>query len=625
MKSLLVAAVFLIQVSVLSAQSPGAVSGNLRLWLKADDNALEANGTTAEDGETVADWDDNSTIDNDASNGTDSRRPLFQTNIINGNPALEFNGTKYLDTEAVSGIGATQSFSVFVVFKQNSFVPGGNDALGTFIIDRPTATNNLTTFKIINTDKYFYQRRDDAGNNLSGPISATPANTTSFIIANYYRNTGTTREGIFLDGRQDIDQAGIVGNITGPVVRIGNHATNVDTGGLNGYFAEMIVYNTNLTTANRRRVESYLAIKYGITLTSTVDYVRSDGTVIYPSTNASHSGYVNDIAGIGQDNGSELNQEDSRSQNANSVVRVYNPDDLDDGNFLVWGSNGGSLTTPNTTDVGGIIDRRLSRVWRVAETGEAGDVTIAFDLSAVPGAKVQADLRLMIDTDGVFSAGANYYTGTLSGSTFTVSGVDLDDDNYFTIGTANAASTPLPIELTEFDITYESPVVVTTWKTASELNNEFFTVERAGTDLIFDEIGTKPGAGTSKIPHSYSMIDSNPYEGVSYYRIKQTDFDGTSTYSDTKYIYIEETEKKFAVFPNPNDGKELRFTWGRSKFNLDHVQIINHLGESVEYSDVKVNDLKEYSLPLRQRLAPGIYIVKIHYNGKEEFIKLMVR
>jgi hypothetical protein len=136
-------------------------------------------------------------------------------------------------------------------------------------------------------------------------------------------------------------------------------------------------------------------------------------------------------------------------------------------------------------------------------TDGVGTVSIDFDLSAVPGAKVAADLRLMIDTDGVFSAGATYTTGTLSGSIFTVTGVDFTTGDYFTIGTVNAATTPLPIELTEFNVAYESPAVVATWKTASELNNDFFTVERAGTDLIFGEIGIKPGAGTSKIPRAY--------------------------------------------------------------------------------------------------------------------------
>lgn len=625
MKILILVAFLLTGSSLLFGHSPGGVDdSDLMLWLKADAGVREDNGSAAEANDAVEQWRDNSPNDNDAENATAARQPIYRTNIINGNPALEFNSTKYLDTEDDSGIGDDESFIIFLVFKQNSFVSGGNDASGTFIIDRPTATNNLTSFKIINTDKYFYQRREDDGDNLGGPVSVTPANTSSFVITNYYRNTSSDREGIYLNGAQDIDQACTNGDITGPRLRIGNHATNVNTGGLNGYFAETIVFDGNLSNGERRRIESYLAIKYGITLSSSINYVRSDGTTIYPST-GSHASYVADIAGIGQDDDSDLDQDDSQSQNANSVVRVNNPDDLDDGNFLVWGSNGGSLTTPNTTDVGGVIDRRLSRVWRAAETGEVGDVTMAFDLSAVPGPKLQADLRLMIDGDGVFSTGASYYTGTLSGSTFTITGVDLDDDDYFTIGTVNATTTPLPIELTEFNVSYENPVVVASWQTASELNNDYFTLERAGDDLTFGEVGTKAGAGTSKIPLNYSMIDSHPYEGRSYYRLKQTDFDGTISYSGTKLMFIKETEKKLAIYPNPNNGKNLKLTWGNAKFNLNHIEVINQQGKSIEFFDFEGEDLREYSHELKQRLSPGLYVVRVHYNGKGESIKLMVQ
>lgn len=630
MRTLLLTAILLIYVTDLVAQSPGGVSGNLRLWLKANTNALEENGTTAEEGETVEVWDDNSPDDNDAVNGTTTRRPIFRTNIINGNPALEFNATKYLDTETVSGIGPTESFTIFLVFKQNSFVGGGNDATGTFIIDRPTATNNLTTFKIINTDKYFYQRRDNSGNNLSGPISVTPANTSSFVIANFYRNTTTTREGIYLDGRQDIDQAGIGGNITGPVVRIGNHATNVDDGGLNGYFAEMIAYNTDLSTGNRQRVETYLAVKYGITLNSSMDYIRRDGTIIYPST-GSHSGFVSDIAGIGRDdansaNSSALLQSASQSQNANSVVRIFNASSLSNNDFLVWGSNNGSLTVPSTSDLPAGILRKLSRIWRVAETGNVGSISISVDLSAVPGSKTAADLRLLVDANGIFAPDATQYTvSSSSGSVFTFDNVAIADDYYFTIGTVNASSTPLPIELSDFRVSYENPVVTSSWQTASELNNDYFTLERAGNDLVFEEIGREPGAGTSQIPHSYSMIDLYPYDGVSYYRLKQTDIDGTSTYSDTKYMFIEETKKQLALFPNPNPGKQIEVAFGNTKFNLNHIAVINQQGRIIETSYINRKDLKQYSVELKQKLPPGLYMVRVHYNGKDEFVKLMVQ
>lgn len=632
MQRILLLTVLLSQVSIIYGQSPGGVSGSLLFWVKADAGTFEDNGSnTAEDGDGVWVWDDNSSTDNDAQNATSGTRPIYRTNIINGNPALEFDGTKFLDSETSSGIGDTESFYMFLVFKQDSYQTNGGtlDGNGTFIIDRPTATFNLTSFKVVNTDKYFYQRREDDNSDLGGPVSLTPVNTSSFVITDYYRNRisgASSREGIYLNGALEVDQAGPTGNIPGPPIRIGRHATNL-TGGLDGYFAEMVVYNTNLSSANRQRIESYLAVKYGITLDAGMDYVRSDGTVIYPST-GSHASYVTDIAGIGRDDNADLNQTTSTSQNTNSIVTVSNASLLGDEEFLLWGSNNGSLTTPNTVDVdGSIVERRLSRVWMVAETGNVGTVTMAFDLSAVPGAKVQADLRLLVDRDGDGFADNDRTprTGTLAGNIFTVTNVNIADGDYFTIGTVNAVTTPLPVELTEFNVTYENPIVVASWQTASELNNDFFTLERAGEDLLFDEIGIKPGAGTSKIPHAYSIIDSSPYEGRSYYRLKQTDFDGTVSYSDTKYMLIKESEKKISIFPNPSEGKEIRVRWGNSKFNLDHIEIINQQGQTIEVNPVDKENQQEYEIELKQRLSPGFYIVKVYYNGKEEFAKFIVR
>src|SRR5690606_24890937 len=112
-----------------------------------------------------------------------------------------------------------------------------------------------------------------------------------------------------------------------------------------------------------------------------------------------------------------------------------------------------------------------------------------------------------------------------------------------------------------------------------------------GEDLVFDDVGRLPGAGTSKMPHSNSMIDQYPYEGISYYRLKQTDFDGSSTYSDTKYMFIKETKKQLTVFPNPNQGKQIEIVLGNSNFSLSHIAVINQQGREIETSYIKRKDL----------------------------------
>jgi hypothetical protein len=618
-------------------QSPGGVSTNLLWWLKANTGVYVDNGVTpAVNGQTVQFWRDQSTLANHATTTVAANRPTYVTNFINGNPALRFTLDHFLDAGSVSGIGGTQSFYIFLVFNQLSHSPGTPTSnTGTFILDRPFDTNNLAGFKVVNTNKYCYQRRDDSRLNVGGPVTATPITTGAFVITDYFRNyvsAASSTEGIYLNGRLDISQAGPTTSITGPPIRIGRHATGTNLG-LNGYFSEIAVYNANLTLAQRLRIESYLALKYGITLdqTTPTDYVRSTGAVIYPAA-TTNSGFAADVAGVGRDNavtGSGLYQTASQSQNANSIlsISILNPAlTLANNEFLVWGSNNASLNSTNSSDVNGFtIKQRLSRVWRASESG--GDVglnTVSFDLSTFTGPLNGSDLRVLVDSDGIFAASAFAYPGTLSGSTFTAT-INLTNGDFFTLATANAITTPLPVTLENFTVAHENPVVVASWKTATELNNSHFTLERGGTDLSFGDVARVAGAGTSNIPHTYSALDTNPFEGRSYYRLKQTDFDGKIAYLGMQTVFIEPSEKKLSVFPNPADGaKPWKLKYSNDIFQLDRVEIMDEQGRLLDVIIPENKKAKEFAIQPRRPLTPGLYVLNVHYNNKQEFVKLVV-
>ena len=210
-----------------------------------------------------------------------------------------------------------------------------------------------------------------------------------------------------------------------------------------GKIGEVIVYNSVLSAADRNKVESYLAIKYGLTLDQTVatDYVITDGTVIWnATTNSTHN---NDIAGIGQDDDTELIQPQSQSVNTDYMVTIGNGSDITNMEFLVWGNDDGSLSIISTEIPGAGLpaetDGRLEREWRVDETGDVGTVDISFDLSkqtTFSRDNPVADYALLIDDDGDFSNGGTtiYTTGAaLSGGILSFTGVDFTDGYYFTI------------------------------------------------------------------------------------------------------------------------------------------------------------------------------------------------
>jgi hypothetical protein len=611
--------------------APGGVSSNLVWWLKADAGVINGTPAFAADGDAVSIWMNQASSPNDAANTDPATRPIYRTNVINGYPALQFDGTRFLDASNSMGIGGNQSFIIFMVLKINSYVPGAtNDGEGTFIIDRSEVTNNLASFKIVNTDKYFYQRRQDDGSNLGGPVSVTPVNTQDFVLIEYFRDLsgGNSTEGIYLNGRLDVTTSGPTGSIEAPNLRIGRHATNTLPVGLNGYFAEIVAYNTNLGDQARQRVESYLALKYGITLDPSVDYLRSGGSIIYPSTNSSHSGYVHDIAGIGRDSNSGLYQFASRSQNAGNMIYVSNPSDLEDNEFFIWGHNNVDLSSVNDTDVGGGVQRRLNRVWRVKETGgdgNVGSISITVDLSQTDDPnKDPADLRLLVDSDGNFVNATQYSVSSYSGDLFTFDNININTDNYFTIGTVNKVNTPLPVELTSFDVIYEPPVVVATWETASETNNDYFTLERAGEDMNFYELLRQPGAGTSTVPRTYTAIDPHPFGGRSYYRLKQTDYDGKSTYSAIRRIDIDETSNELVLSPNPNNGRDLDFSMNNALFQLQEVEVISSQGVTLEHISIDAPSMNRHSVHLQSALPSGFYLVRTKYNGKWKAFRVVV-
>jgi len=132
--------------------------------------------------------------------------------------------------------------------------------------------------------------------------------------------------------------------------------------------------------------------------------------------------------------------------------------------------------------------------------------------------------------------------------------------NNFYIGSVDAVNSSLPIELVDFKAEPARDHVAITWKTASELNNDFFTLERSATGIAFTEITRINGSGTTTQSHSYGFDDMSPLDGTSYYRLMQTDFGGKSTYSRIVAVnVVTPLSPQVTVFPNPSARNEINF------------------------------------------------------------------
>lgn len=182
---------------------------------------------------------------------------------------------------------------------------------------------------------------------------------------------------------------------------------------LNGQIAEIVTYPRSLNTGERTKIESYLGLKYGISLDPSVNSYRSSSNTIYWNRTT----HWNDVFGIGQDDGSGLTQSSSNSINTGSGdgtgqagkgnIVISNPASMNNNEFLMVGHDGGTLddqTADMPTSLQNMCLSRIAREWKVQRTGDVGSVTLTFDfngltLSGALGTDA-TQFGILIDTDG---------------------------------------------------------------------------------------------------------------------------------------------------------------------------------------------------------------------------------
>ncbi|MFC5271262.1 T9SS type A sorting domain-containing protein [Adhaeribacter terreus] len=181
---------------------------------------------------------------------------------------------------------------------------------------------------------------------------------------------------------------------------------------------------------------------------------------------------------------------------------------------------------------------------------------------------------------------------------------------------------PLPVELVSFAAKRTENGIVCSWKTAQELNNNFFTVERSADGLEFIEAGTVKGKGTTSQPSSYSFTELNAPASLTYYRLKQTDFDGTVSYS--KIVSVASANKTtiaFELYPNPSAGRAVLQTPAELT-TLAKVSILNAQGQLVKEQNVTATELRKgFAIDLAQEPA-GIYTIRIVAENKATFLRM---
>lgn len=188
------------------------------------------------------------------------------------------------------------------------------------------------------------------------------------------------------------------------------------------------------------------------------------------------------------------------------------------------------------------------------------------------------------------------------------------------------ANPPLPIELLDFGAEPENGKINLFWHTATETNSHYFTVERSKNGVDFEEVSHVNGANNSLDIKRYDAIDENPYSGVSYYRLKQTDYSKKFKYFDMVSVENLNTESYLTnIHPNPA-ANDISFDFQSFDENELNIDIIDITGRSV-ISDHKHINSGTNSIKLSlEGLQNGIYFLKVispttGYSSTNKIIK----
>lgn len=480
-------------------KGPGGITNHLDLWLKAD----KLNGTTyGTNGANVSKWVDNAK-GHDAEVVVAGQEPVYRNHAVenfNFNPTIEFendNNTSGSDMtylgarDEMKGTGGFNSNDMFIVLMPDPTITPSMVPLDTFTSTDPngdTFSEDVTGFGYGGYTARFQNERltycigtTNGPNNGFGHASKTASiNFNQISIVNFRHNSSNDGMQLFLNANNigtDTSDPSDFDAINNGRYFLGR--SQYWDGSFDGRIAEVITFNSRKSDGNltqeHNRIQSYLAIKYGITLGvngTTQDYVDSAGVVIWDQS--ANTGYNYNIAGIGRDDASELYQKQSKSVNTlmdaigpnqgiltigltdifntNSENIANNSTTFDrDKQYLVWGDNGADLNaTASTISVNmsagispalttNVSFTAMQRVWKVVENRNGGDiptVKISIPQNAIRNISPPGSYYMFISDSGVFDPTADYRLMQSDGNGNLTTEYDFDDTKFITFGYA---------------------------------------------------------------------------------------------------------------------------------------------------------------------------------------------
>ncbi|CAN5450372.1 hypothetical protein BH09BAC3_BH09BAC3_14590 [soil metagenome] len=605
MKKCLAFPLFFVCHLLFSQSGPGGVgiTSNNPLWLKADAGTSTIVNNTA-----VGAWNDQSGNSNHATQGAAALRPLYRTSFINGMPTIQFDNDASANADQLvigdnNNLDATPGLTIFSVSQPNNL----NGVARAIISKRQGPDNNESYMLFYFSGDKLSVDLDGTGNRFA--TATTFVNNSNYLIGMVYDGSQVAASRVRMYVNETFDNAA---PRTESSAAIPIYLSNVNIGLLNdldarpfgGHIAEIIVYSKALAASERLIVSNYLSAKYNIALLAASD--------LYAGDNAGNGNYDFEVGGIGND---ATGSNTSASSAVTGGLGISQAGGFASGDYLIYGHAVGANIN-SSTDVGGMTgtdNSRWSRIWYFDATyaGVGRTINLTFDgsdsgLNLTPNTTLASNYVLLYRATQAGNWTEVMTASSFSGDRITFGGLINAADGYYTIGTRDNTGSPLPIQLVEFSGKQGEKGVDLSWKTATEKSNDFFTIERSSDGKIFTELEQIPGAGNSTQELNYAATDRAPFVGVSYYRLKQTDYNKSYTYS--KIISVLTTESPVSVKLYPNPATNTLSVKSSGDVGQIGLRIFNSQGQSIRFESY----LENGTIVINTRdMHRGLYLVYV--------------
>ncbi len=379
--------------------------------------------------------------------------------------------------------------------------------------------------------------------------------------------------------------------------------------------SEVIIFPTDLSVTRRTLLETNQAAYSAVSISN---------SKYTPPTATTYNRFV---AGVGRESATDSVSGTRSTVGMGFVIGQAAGDFLkDNGDYLTIGINcpvGAALSTANLPAT---VVQRWSNDWYLNKTdvgANNGTITIYFDfgeygMPGMPGTASNYVLLARNSPAATFSIVAGTTKSVVNDRVqFAVDAANIPTNSYYTIATTNSVASTLPIELLAFDATCSADRVNVNWTVASQINNAYFTIERTLDGVRFETLGQIKGAGTTREKKSYAFTDNNPFIGTSYYRLKQTDNDGSEKHYKLAAVLCD-ASPELKIYPNPSQGL---FVVEGADLNSD-ITVYNAAG--IKVYEQKNTLLKKQEIDLA-RLPDSIYFITVQSGQNKAVRKIVIQ